>query len=214
MNVRLAFGISVALGFVAWSMFSALYIWPSLRGRSRADALRPLLMVHAFRFIGLAFLVPGVVAPELPMAFAHAAAWGDLVACVLALLTLATLPGKPGVGLAWIFNLWGAFDVLDAFYQANASGLAAGQFGAAFFIPTFVVPLLLVTHGLMFRILVSPGSTATFRQERAPKLQQRGMSAMGGKQGVSLVTSHGTRASSLAKHRYASRNQSFEVDDR
>jgi len=166
MTVRLAFGISVALGFVAWSMFSALYIWPSLRGRSRADALRPLLMVHAFRFIGLAFLVPGVVAPELPMAFAHAAAWGDLVACVLALLTLATLPGKPGIGLAWIFNLWGAFDVLDAFYQANASGLAAGQFGAAFFIPTFVVPLLLVTHGLMFRILVSPGSTATFRQER------------------------------------------------
>jgi len=123
-------------------------------------------MVHAFRFIGLAFLVPGVVAPELPTAFARAAAWGDLAACVLALLTLATLRSKAGIGLAWIFNLWGAFDLLDAFYQANASGLAAGQFGAAFFIPTFVVPLLLVTHGLMFRILLSPGSTATSRQGR------------------------------------------------
>ena len=162
MNVRLAFGLSVALGVIAWSMFSAFHIWPSLRGRSRADALRPLLMVHAFRFIGLAFLVPGVVAPELPMAFAHAAAWGDLVACVLALLTLATLRSKPSIGLAWIFNLWGAFDLLYAFYQANASGLAAGQFGAAFFIPTFVVPLLLVTHGLMFWILVKPDQQPHF----------------------------------------------------
>jgi uncharacterized membrane protein len=155
-NVQLAFGISVALGFVAWSVFSALYIWPSLRGRSRADALRPLLMIHAFRFVGLAFLVPGVVAPELPIAFARAAAYGDLVACGLALFALATLRGKLGIVLAWVFNLWGTFDVLDGFYQANASGLAAGQFGAAFFIPTFVVPLLLVTHVLMFRILVKP----------------------------------------------------------
>jgi len=162
MNVQLAFGISVTLGFIAWSVFSALYIWPSLRSRSRADALRPLLMVHAFRFIGLAFLVPGVVAPQLPMVFARGAAWGDLVACVLALLTLATLRSKPSIGLAWIFNLWGAFDLLDAFYQANASGLAAGQFGAAFFIPTFVVPLLLVTHGLMFRILMRPDRQPLF----------------------------------------------------
>jgi len=156
MNVQLAFAISVALGFVAWSVFSALYIWPSLRGRSRADALRPLLMIHAFRFVGLAFLVPGVVAPELPMAFARAAAYGDLGACVLALLALATLRGNLGILFAWLLNLWGTFDVLDGFYQANASGLAAGQFGAAFFIPTFVVPLLLVTHVLMFRILVKP----------------------------------------------------------
>jgi uncharacterized membrane protein len=155
-NVQLAFGISVALGFVAWSVFSALYIWPSLSGRSRAEALRPLLMIHAFRFVGLAFLVPGVVAPELPMAFARAAAYGDLVACVLALFALATLRVKLGIVLAWIFNLWGTIDVIGGFYEANASGLAAGQFGAAFFIPTFVVPLLLVTHVLMFRILVKP----------------------------------------------------------
>ncbi len=154
MNVQLAFGISVALSFVAWSVFGALYIWPSLRDRSRADALRPLLMVHAFRFVGLAFLVPGVVAPELPVAFARAAAYGDLVACLLALAALGTLRGNLGVALAWTCNLWGTFDVLDAFYQAGTSGLAAGQLGAAFFLPTLVVPLLLVTHFFMFRILM------------------------------------------------------------
>jgi hypothetical protein len=162
MNIRLIFGICVALGVVAWSVFGARYIWPALRDRSRADALRPLVMLHAFRFVGLAFLVPGVVSPDLPTMFARATGYGDLVACILALLTLATLRGKWGIAFAWIFNLWGTFDLFDAFYQANAAGLAAGQLGAAFFIPTFLVPLLLVTHGLMFRILMRPDRQPLF----------------------------------------------------
>jgi len=65
------FGISVAFGFIAWGVFTAQYLWPQLRGRSRVAALRPLLVMHSFRFIGLAFLIPGVVAPELPGAFAR-----------------------------------------------------------------------------------------------------------------------------------------------
>jgi hypothetical protein len=56
--------------------------------RSRAEALRPLLVLHSFRFIGLAFLVPGVVSPDLPSSFAHSAAYGDIIAAILALLSL------------------------------------------------------------------------------------------------------------------------------
>jgi uncharacterized membrane protein len=155
MNVQLLFGASVAFGLIAWGVFSALYLWPSLAGRSRIDALRPLLLLHAFRFIGLSFLVPGVVASDLPMAFARDAAYGDLAAAVLALLALAALRSRWGIALAWVFNIWGSFDLLNAFYQAAASGLSPSQFGAAFFLPTFIVPLLLITHGLAFRILSS-----------------------------------------------------------
>src|SRR5262249_33864707 len=61
MDVQLLFGISVAFGFVAWAVVTVLYIWPELRARSRIEALRPLLALHGFRFIGLSFLVPGVV---------------------------------------------------------------------------------------------------------------------------------------------------------
>jgi uncharacterized membrane protein len=154
MNVQLLFGTSVAFGLIAWGVFSALYLWPTLAGRSRIDALRPLLVLHAFRFIGLSFLVPGVVSSDLPMAFARDAAFGDLAAAVLALLALAALRSRWGVALAWAFNLWGSFDLLNAFYQAGTSGLSPGQFGAAFFLPTFIVPLLLITHGLAFRILL------------------------------------------------------------
>ena len=56
--------------------------------------------------------------------------------------------------LAWIFNIWGTADLLFAFYQGNEVGLLPGQLGAAFYIPTFLVPLLLVTHVMIFRILL------------------------------------------------------------
>ena len=125
-----------------------------MRERARLDALRPLLTLHSFRFIGLSFLVPGVVSPDLPAAFAAGAAYGDFVAAILALLWLAALRGSLGIPLVWIFNIWGSFDPLNAFYQANASGLLAGQFGADYFIPNAIVPLLLITHGLIFRVLL------------------------------------------------------------
>jgi hypothetical protein len=94
-----------------------------LRSLERPDALRPILVLHAFRFEGLAFLVPGVVSPDLPTAFAHSAAYGDLGAAVLALLSLASLSSGAGVVIVWVFNLWGTFDLLHAFYEANAGGL-------------------------------------------------------------------------------------------
>ena len=153
MNVQSIFATSVVFGVIASGTFGALHLWPWLQRRSRIDALRPLLVLHAFRYIGLSFLVPGVVAPELPMAFARSAAYGDLAAAMLALLALATLRTRLGTAFAWVFNLWGTFDLLDAFYQAGTSGLSPSQFGAAFFIPTVGVPLLLLTHGLMFRML-------------------------------------------------------------
>jgi len=59
----------------------------------------------------------------------------------------------------------GAADLLNAFYQANRAGLLSGQLGAVYFIPTFVVPLLLITHGLAFRILL--------QRENVPPAQER-----------------------------------------
>ena len=94
MYVQLLFGISVAFGFAAWAVVTALYIWPELQARSRIEALRPLLALHGFRFIGLSFLVPGVVSPDLPIAFARDAAYGDIVAAILALLALTVLRSR------------------------------------------------------------------------------------------------------------------------
>src|SRR5215471_15946715 len=100
------FFVSIAFSLIAWGIVTTRYFWPELRLRPRVEALRPLLILHSFRFIGLAFLVPGVVSPDLPPTFAYSAAYGDISAAMLALLALITLPSAAGVGIAWIFNLW------------------------------------------------------------------------------------------------------------
>ena len=163
---QLWFFVSIAFSLIAWGIVTARYIWPELRVRQRAEALRPLLILHSFRFIGLAFLIPGVVSPDLPVAFAHPAAYGGLIAAILALLALLLLPSVAGVGVAWIFNLWGFVDILNAFYRANHAGLLAGQLGAAFFLPTLIVPLLLITHGVAFRILLQHQSVTAAQENR------------------------------------------------
>jgi hypothetical protein len=165
---QLCFFSSIAFSLIAWGIVTARYIWPRLRLLPRSEALQPLLVLHSFRFIGLAFLVPGVVSPDLPSAFAHSAAYGDIVAAMLALLALASLRLGFGVVIAWIFNLWGSVDLLNAFYQAGSAGLLSGQLGAAYFIPTVLVPLLLITHGVAFRILLRHQSEPAMWETRLP----------------------------------------------
>jgi hypothetical protein len=149
------YGTAIAFSFIAWGLLTHQYLWPELRRWSNADALRPLLLLHSFRFIGLAFLVPGVVSPDLPATFAGPAAYGDLSAAALALLALATgLQTTIGIALVWVFSLWGVADLLYAFYQGNLVGLQPGQLGATYFIVIVVVPLLFITHGLVFRLLL------------------------------------------------------------
>ncbi len=168
MQPQLCFFFSIAFSLVAWGIVAARYIWPELRPRQRTEALRPLLILHSFRFLGLAFLVPGVVSPDLSPAFAHSAAYGDIIAATLALLALSSLPSRAGVVITWMSNAWGAADLLNAFYQASRAGLQPGQLGATYFIPTLVVPLLLITHGLAFRILLQRENESLISERRQP----------------------------------------------
>jgi hypothetical protein len=157
MSVQALFGLSVLMSFAAFGLVTGLYIWPRVRTARRDDALIALLVPHAFRFVGLSFLVPGVVATSLPSAFAFPAAYGDLVAALLAMAAILALTMHTtwAIPLVWLFNVWGAGDLIHAFYQGQIGvGIGPGSLGAAFYIPTLVVPPLLVVHGLIFRLLL------------------------------------------------------------
>jgi len=150
------FGISVTFGLAVWGAVAWHYIWPALRERPSPENLKPILLLHGFRFLGLAFVVPGVVSPELPAAFAQPTAYGDLSTAFLALLALATLGTRAGTVAAWVFNIFGTADLLFAFYQGGRISLpdTPGLLGAGYFILAAFVPLLLITHGLAFRMLL------------------------------------------------------------
>lgn len=168
MSPQLCFFVSVAFSFVAWGILTWRYVWPRLRSQERSEALRPILILHAFRFIGLAFLVPGVTATELPSSFASAAAYGDLISAILALLSLVLLRRPGGIAVVWFFNLWGAIDLLNAPYQALRAGIPPGRFGATYFIPTVIVSMLLISHWIVLRILLRTDSAPTIRESRLP----------------------------------------------
>ena len=157
MNSGALFGLGVLMNFVASGIVTKLYIWPWLRVMTREEALLPLMVPHMFRFLGLSFLVPGVVSASLSPDFARPAAYGDLVAALLAVVAVLALSARASWALAivWVFNLWGTIDLLYAIYQGEIGvRIGPGSLGAAFYIPTVLVPPLLVTHALIFRLLL------------------------------------------------------------
>ena len=157
MDVQLAFGVSVLMSFIAFGVVARMYIWPALQRMERDSALVPLIVPHLFRFIGLSFLVPGVVSPSLPYAFAAPAAYGDAIAAVLAMIALFGLRQRTAWSIAavWIFNVWGTADLLFAVYEGQfGQRIDAGWLGGSFYIPTLVVPPLLILHAMIFVLLL------------------------------------------------------------
>ena len=123
MSSEAILGLSILMSFIAFSIVTRLYIWPKLLVMRREDALIPLVVPHTFRFVGLSFLVPGVVSPSLSAAFAKPAAYGDLAAAVLAVVAILALVARASwaIPIVWVFNLWGTVDLLHAIYQGQIS---------------------------------------------------------------------------------------------
>ena len=155
MKVELMLPLSIAMGLVSYSLIAKWYLMPWLASISRREALTRLVLFHSFRYLGLAFLIPGVTAEHLDPRFADPAAYGDLLAAVLALLAIIALrlEWSAGVPLVWFFNLVGFLDLLSALLQ-GVRFVPNGHFGSTYFIPAVVVPALLVTHVAIFVLLV------------------------------------------------------------
>jgi hypothetical protein len=159
MDIRAIFGLSALLSLVSSAVVATLYLWPFLRVKERESALAVLVAPHMFfRFIGLSFLVPGVVSPSLPAGFAVPAAYGDMVAGLLAIVATIALSKRAhwAIPAVWLFNVWGAADLVFAGLQGARTNMDPEALGAAFFIPTAIVPPLLITHALVFLLLVQP----------------------------------------------------------
>jgi len=138
--------------------YAALGLWfvrPWLQTKPRATALAILVVPQTFRFIGVTLLVPGVVGPGLPEAFARHTAIGDIIITVLAWLSLISLRAgwRFAIPAVWLFNLVGLGDLLLNLGHGVRLQVAS-QLGAAWFGPAFIVPGMLVIHVLVFVFLV------------------------------------------------------------
>jgi hypothetical protein len=141
----------LSFGLIAWRHWI-----PAMRERPFAAAVAPVLLLHSFRHLGMIYLNPAAV-PDPPAAgFSIPTAWGDVATAVLALVALASLrlDGLPARAAVWAFNLVGSIDLGVAFVNAQRFQMLAKPIGVAYLLPVLVVPALLVTHGLVFWLLL------------------------------------------------------------
>lgn len=131
-----------------------IYLFPRLADLKPQTVLPPILLLHSLRHLGLMFLAPGATFAGIPPHFAYPAAFGDLLAAVLAMFAILAVVRRARVGrlLVWIFNVEGTADLIVAITLATVYG-ASEYMGPAYWIPAFWVPALLVTHYITFVVL-------------------------------------------------------------
>ncbi len=134
-----------------------IYLLPHLGRMQPGTILVPILLLHSLRHLGLMFLTRGAIYPGMPPQFAYPAALGDLLTALLAFAAIPLVLRKAASArpLVWFFNVFGTLDLFTAIFLATTHG-AAVFMGAAYWIPSFWVPLLLVTHYITFRVLLRP----------------------------------------------------------
>ena len=153
---------SITIGVVGWGMIAKVWVIPWLKCSTFLKGLLLLTIPHVFRYIGLSFLITGVTNSPLDSRFASPAAYGDLIAALLALIAVTALlvKSKHSVPIVWIFNILGFIDFLVAVTQ-GLRFTHPEEMGATYFIPILAVPPLFVSHLLIFWILMTKSRNET-----------------------------------------------------
>lgn len=147
MNLLTIFTLQFLLTLLVYGVIARWYFEPWLRDKAMQVVLSILVAPHALRHLGLAFLVPGLTSETIPAGFANAAAYGDFVSGLLAMLVLIALRyrWRLAIPIAWVFSIVGTTDLMYALSHASA----IPHLGTSWLIPTFIVPGLLVTHWMV-----------------------------------------------------------------
>jgi hypothetical protein len=150
------FGIQMTLSLIVFSLLAKWYLAPALASWQLYDALVLLVFPHALRHLGLTALASAAVDPNFPKEWSVPVACGDMVADILAIICVIALHARSpiAIGLVWLFNIWGSLDFLFVIGQGMRVEITRYQFNGFWYIPTFWVPVLIVSHVLIFNLLL------------------------------------------------------------
>lgn len=139
------------------ALVAVWYVWPSLLKISRNSALTLLLFVHVPRYVGMTLLVTGMVDPKLPSEFLSAAAYGDLLEAALAFASIFALRSnwRVAIPFVWVTNTWGFLDLLNGLRGVLNLNVPSFNLATFWYVYTFYAPLVLVSHLMIFWILLS-----------------------------------------------------------
>lgn len=144
---------------LAAAVLLLLWLAPAIRETVRGIGLKPLVGFHLTRLIAGAYFLLLYRRGILPGEFALAAGWGDIAVAAAAILVLwLCLPirtQRQRLGLL-LWNTAGLVDILGVLANGARLFLDNPPIGASFtalplvLLPTFVVPIVLVSHVLIF----------------------------------------------------------------
>src|SRR5271157_2490177 len=160
MNNVAIFWMQLLLSLVVGTIVVVWYVWPYLTKLSRNSALIPLLWVHVFRYVGMTLLVTGMIDPKLPREFLSSGAYGDLLEAALALASIFALRSnwRFAVPLVWVANTWGFADLLNGVRSVLQLNVPSFNLSTIWYIYTFYAPLVIVSHLMIFWILIKSKS--------------------------------------------------------
>jgi hypothetical protein len=136
---------------IAGALALALYSVRPFREWAFRINLRWVVGFHLIRFVGVYFLYL-YAQHELPYGFAVWGGFGDIIVAMLAIAVIYFASYKPAV-IVW--SIVGLVDILAVAATAARSEMAVpgsmhqlNKF-PLILLPTFVVPMIIVTHGLV-----------------------------------------------------------------
>jgi hypothetical protein len=153
MNVIHVFGLQFLWFVLVWAAIANLFVVPMTKGMEKNDQIVVWLSPQLFRVLGLGLLVENL-APSLPLSFALPTAIGDCLTALLALISIIALHQNWAWArrLAWVCNIVGSLDLAIAL--PHAAVINAVKFlTVQWYVPAVVVPLMIVSHFMTFRVL-------------------------------------------------------------
>ena len=135
------------------------------RGWALAVDIRALVLIHVTRFVGLYFLAL-YARGELPYAFAVPGGWGDIgvATAALAVCLFARPAAAAGQSAIFAWNLLGLVDIVFVvltaarLWTADPESMRALLSLPLSLLPTFLVPIIIATHIIIFARLARPTS--------------------------------------------------------
>jgi hypothetical protein len=155
MNPLPIFVLQFVWFLAAWTVIATQLVAPRLAATTTERALAVWLTPQLFRVLGSGLLVP-ILAPDMPRGFALPTALGDTLTAVLALAAIVALDRRrqSARALVWTCNVVGSCDVAIAL--AHAAHIEAARYLAAqWYVAAVLVPLVIVSHAMVFRTLVA-----------------------------------------------------------
>jgi hypothetical protein len=170
------FFVQTSLSLIVYSLAARWYVLPFLARQPVRRAMTILLLPHLFHHIGLAVSVPSVVGPGLNEQFTLTICVGDtavLVSAICALWALRT--GSPSaLPLLWTVTLIGAaYNGYAGYLYLRLGPQLLEHLRAHWYIGTMYVPLLMLSHVLIFLNLLRRGGE--LRRSTAQRTPDQGL---------------------------------------